>query len=315
MYTRHIKTNLVHSFLSLAFVDGITNNRGLEFSSTASLALCLADSMIRCYLTSLGNTSLDEKDAIFDVRHQATQYVKWWRQGYLSASGEPGIPDKTMEAALEIWEGGFEGNLSTTEILEKVEANQLRIDFPTSVVWVLPVALVFWRDRQKAAEFTRSAASVLSPASKHLAGWYVSAVVAVLWESVEKKDLRVGKTWLGNGFGEEFTRLGLQGVEEAENVRRGVMIFLETSSFGDGLRVAIRCHPQTSLAYAGIAGAWYSDGVGEEIRQKNIVGNGLVERVAGHLGALAKVLERRDEDEMQRIAAGVPLDDEFEGML
>lgn len=315
MYTGHIKTNIIHSFLSLGLADSIAGGVGSKSSSTTSLALCLADSLIKCYLTSSKDKSLGERDAVFDVRHQAMQYLKWWRNGYLSASGEPGVPDEAMQIVLRIWEEGLERGLPTVEILGRVEAEQSKIpNSSVSVVWVLPIALIFWRDRERAIEFARSAASVIFPTAKHLAGWYVNAVAAVLWESAQKQNLRVGKALLGRGFEAEFMQLGLQNTEAAEDVRKGVGIFLETSSFEEGLRAATRYHPQTSMAYAGIAGAWYGDGVKDEIKHTG-AGGDLVKRVGGALGALAKVLEKKDEDEMQVIAASVPLDDEFEGML
>lgn len=315
MYTSHIKTNTIHSFLSLALVDAITGSEELKFSSTTSLALCLVDSLIQCYLASSESESVNEKDTLFDTRHQATQYIKWWRQGHLSPSREPGDPDKATKAALEIWEDGLERGLSTADILQHVKTEQMKdTNLSTSVLWVLPIALIFWRDRKEAAELAQRAADVLSPASSNLAGWYVNAVAAILWESAEKQSLRIGKTWLGKQFEAEYKRLGLQGTVTAEDLRKGVDIFLGTASFGEGLKAVVNSHPQTAMAYSGIAGAWYGNGVKDEIKQ-TVAGYNLVEKVAGRLGILAKILERKGDDEMQIIAAGVPLDDEYEGML
>jgi ADP-ribosylglycohydrolase len=48
-------------------------SRPTRFSLTASLALCLAASLVEC--------------EAFDPIDQMTRYVRWWREGYMSATG------------------------------------------------------------------------------------------------------------------------------------------------------------------------------------------------------------------------------------
>ncbi|KAI5851545.1 hypothetical protein DFP73DRAFT_537586 [Morchella snyderi] len=340
MYTVNVRTQLVYSFTSLALADYITNVNGAGFSTTTSLALCLANSLIQCdnrHPPSLGialGLGREEPDGgLFSVRHQAAEYIRWWRAGHLSVSpaAAPSAPDGAMQAALQIWEAGLKSGRPTAEILDAVRSGQLLGQTspppPASVVvWVLPVALLFWRDTARAVELARAAADAVVPAARDLAGWYVFAVTSVLWNWAARSDVRLDKPRIRTRIEDEYQRLGLGGEGGvagglgAEDVHRGVEIYMQTDTFGEGLSVARRCSssssPQVVMAYAGIAAAWYgAAAIGWKVDARAFAGYGVVERVAGAIGTLAKVMEKRDDDCMQMLASSIPLDDECEGML
>ncbi|RPB16546.1 hypothetical protein P167DRAFT_260583 [Morchella conica CCBAS932] len=340
MYTVNVRTQLVYSFTSLALAEHITSsdiNGRAGFSTTTSLALCLANSLIHCNLhlpdhdeptttTTTTTATLDHgggggsSDGLFSIRHQAAEYIKWGRQGHFSVSPAPSASDRGIQAALQIWEEGLQRGWLTAEILEAVRSAQLLGQAAppyTSVVWVLPVALLFWRDTARAVELARAAADVLVPTARDLAGWYVFAVTTVLWNWAAKSDVRLEKRWMRVKIEDEYRRLKLDGVRGAEDVHRGVEIYMETDTFGEGLGVARRsCNPQVvAMAYAGIAGVWYGATVREVVDGRAFVGYGVVEEVAGAIGTLAKEMEKRDDDETQMLASSIPLDDEYDGMI
>lgn len=182
---------------------------------------------------------------------------------------------------------------------------------------MLPVALLFWRDTARAVELAQAAADVLVPTARDLAGWYVFSVTTVLWNWAAKSDIRLEKRWMQAKIEDEYRRLKLDGVRGAGDVRRGVEIYMETDTFGEGLSVARRsCNPQVvAMAYAGIAGIWYGAAVREVVDDRGFVGYDVVEEVAGAIGTLAKEMEKRDDDETQMLASNIPLDDEYDGMI
>ncbi|MCW1913499.1 ADP-ribosylglycohydrolase family protein [Luteolibacter sp. GHJ8] len=57
-----------------------------QWTDDTSMALCLAESLLEC--------------GGFDLRDQADQYVRWWREGYLSATGLCFDIGNTVSAAL-----------------------------------------------------------------------------------------------------------------------------------------------------------------------------------------------------------------------
>lgn len=347
MYTVNVRTQFVYSFTSLALADYITSINGAGFSTTTSLALCLANSLIQCdnrhppsLEPALGLDREEPDGGLFSVRHQAAEYIRWWRAGHFSVSpAAPSAPDGAMQAALQVWEAGLKSGRPTAEILDAIRSSQhLGQASPPSppppppasvVVWVLPIALLFWRDTARAVELARAAADVVVPAARDLAGWYVFAVTSVLWNWAARSNVRLDKPQMRTRIEDEYQRLGLglggeggvAGGLGAEDVHRGVEIYMQTDTFGEGLSVARRysssgSSAQVVMAYAGIAAAWYgAAAIGWKGDVRAFAGYAVVERVAGAIGTLAKVMEKRDDDCMQMLASGIPLDDECEGML
>ncbi|KAH0613638.1 uncharacterized protein H6S33_005524 [Morchella sextelata] len=321
MYTVNVRTQLVYSFTSLALAEYITGDNGAGFSTTTSLALCLANSLIQCDLNPPGHEPTLEpggegSDGLFSIRHQAAEYIRWWRAGHFSVSPAPSAPDGATQAALQIWEEGLRRGRPTAEILEAVRSDQLlgQQAPPTSVVWVLPIALLFWRDTAKAVELTRAAANVVMPAARDLAGWYVFAVTSILWNWAAKSNVRLEKRWMRVKIEDEYKRLKLDGARGAGDVHRGVEIYMETDTFDEGLSIARRCNPQVAMAYAGIAAIWYGAAVGE-VDGRAFVGYDVVEELSGAIGTLAKEMEKKDDDDTQMLASSIPLDDEYDGMI
>ena len=61
--------------------------RAGEWTDDTSMALCLAESLVEC--------------GGFDARDQMDRYVRWWKEGYLSSTGEFFDIGGTVRGALE----------------------------------------------------------------------------------------------------------------------------------------------------------------------------------------------------------------------
>jgi ADP-ribosyl-[dinitrogen reductase] hydrolase len=180
------KTRL--ALLSVAIVDALGGP--VEFRPRFSFALLTAmipngnfdlppgvwtddTSMTICLARSLATYApADDSDAPpggFDEAHQLDTYVRWWREGYLSAVDRCFDIGNTTCHALSIWRSH---SPAPNDIVQaKVALEQIRTTLGEgraagngSLMRVLPVGLAYWRDEDAARKYARRSSDVTHPA-------------------------------------------------------------------------------------------------------------------------------------------------------
>ncbi|KAF5318868.1 hypothetical protein D9619_010942 [Psilocybe cf. subviscida] len=133
--------------------DMIPNkNFGLSpgvWTDDTSMTLCLAESLSKC-----------KDDGGFSEVHQLDTYSRWKRQGHLSAVGRCFDIGNTIRMALSIFaQGKRDAALSNIRAKLGAESNAGN----GSLMRVLPIGLVYWRNLERAKEFARRSSSTTHP--------------------------------------------------------------------------------------------------------------------------------------------------------
>lgn len=290
-----ISVKIRNSFLSLAMCDALggpaefqrrgtfplvtemikNNNYNLApgtWTDDTSMALCL------------GQAIIDSKDEVPSEASQAKLYVRWWRNGYLSAIGRCFDIGIGTRVALGFWE-----TKKPTRALEEVR-KELSGEYSCgngSLMRVLPVALAFWEDPKKAMEVARTS-SVVShphPMCREACAIYVFLVSTILQrcakqERMSKRDLldilygyafenavlrdAIGPT---SGFiARSDTKIHSSGFV-LHTLQAALWCFFNTETFEEGAIRAVNLGDDAdtvAAVYGGLAGAWYADLLGTE---------------------------------------------------
>ena len=236
------------------------------WTDDTSMALCLADSL--CSLPG----SFSEED-------QARRYIRWFQDGYLSATDYCFDIGSATRTALEIWHGG--GGLPQVRhsLDEKWRCGN------GSLMRVLPVALALWRtgDGGEAGEVGELAArsSVVTHPHKlcqEACRVYVSLVTRVLraadrGEALTKGDLLEmlkRRAWENTELREVFATGEFVRKDEAQIKSSGYVVdtleaalwgFFGTASFEEGAIAIVNLGDDAdtvAAVYGGLAGAWYA---------------------------------------------------------
>ncbi|KAF8253512.1 ADP-ribosylation/Crystallin J1 [Wilcoxina mikolae CBS 423.85] len=250
------------------------------FTDDTSMTLCLADSL--CALSS------------FSEADQASRYNRWYRSGYLSATGECFDIGNATRAALEIWGAG--GGLK--EVAEKLDRSNKCGN--GSLMRVLPVALALWRTPEKAEEAAERSSNVTHPHKMCVEACrvYVRLVVGILraadcGRAMVKEDLLrvvMNYPWENKKLREVFGDGGFVRKREEEIRSSGYVLhtleaalwcFFGTDTFEEGAVRAVNLGDDAdtvAAVYGGLAGAWYGVDEGFWEGKVGVWRRGLVER-------------------------------------
>lgn len=236
------------------------------WTDDTSMALCL------------GQAIIDSKGGIPSEASQAELYVRWWRNGYLSAIGRCFDIGESTRVALGFWES------KSAKALAKVR-KELSGEYSCgngSLMRVLPVSLAFWEDSNKAMEVAR-ASSVVShphPMCQEACAVYVFLISTILQCCTEQKrmskrdllDVLYGYTFenstLRDAIGptSEFTTKPDTEIDSSgfvlHTIQAALWCFFNTETFEEGaIRVVNLGDDADTVAavYGGLAGAWYAD--------------------------------------------------------
>lgn len=236
------------------------------WTDDTSMALCL------------GQAIIDSKGGIPSEASQAELYVRWWRNGYLSAIGRCFDIGGCTGVALGFWETKPAKALG--EVRKKLSGGYSCGN--GSLMRVLPVALAFWEDSSKAMEVAM-ASSVVShphPMCQEACAVYVFLVSNILQcctkqKRMSKKDLLdvlYGYTFKNSSLRDaigptsEFTTKPDTEIYSSgfvlHTIQAALWCFFNTETFEEGaIRVVNLGDDADTVAavYGGLAGAWYSD--------------------------------------------------------
>jgi ADP-ribosylglycohydrolase len=240
------------------------------WTDDTSMALCLAASLIE----RPGGA------ASFSVEDQAARYVDWWQNGYMSAVGECFDVGMATRQALGMW---MHDKDTAWELVQRGFVKQYKCG-NGSLMRVLPVALMFWRDQEEAMRFARRSSTVTHPhpLCQEACAVYVLLVSKVLqWaeEKVEvsKMDLldvlqsfpfesELLKDTFGKDSMTSFVTKPRSCISSSGYVlctlEAALWAFFTTESFEEGAILVANLGDDADTVgavYGGLAGAWHAD--------------------------------------------------------
>ena len=257
------------------------------------MTLCLADSL--CALSS------------FSESDQAARYIRWYRHGYLSATGACFDIGAATRVALEIWGAG--GGLG--EVAQKLGRKERCGN--GSLMRVLPVGLALWRWPQLAEEAAERSSKVTHPhgVCTEACRVYVRLITTILraadsstsLSKVDLLDILTSYPWANPELRGVFASGTFVRKTEGEIRSSGYVVhtleaalwcFFGTEEFEEGAVRAVNLGDDAdtvAAVYGGLAGVWYGtdDGywegkVGEW--RRGLVGLEVVEGMAERLVGL-----------------------------
>ncbi|KAH0613295.1 uncharacterized protein H6S33_009675 [Morchella sextelata] len=219
---------------------------------------------------------------------QAKLYLKWYRAGYLSAIGRCFDIGATTRAALHIWESA--GNKADMAAVQQQVRENLGGRFQAgngSLMRVLPVGLVYWRDLEVAVEVARATSEVTHPAGmcRDACAVYTLLVGSILGavargERMSKAQLlevlygyEFQDEELGAVLGREsgFLELPVESVKTSgyvlHTLEAALWVFFRTESFEEGVVKVVNMGDDAdtvAAVYGGLAGVWYADALETE---------------------------------------------------
>jgi ADP-ribosylglycohydrolase len=262
------------------------------WTDDTSMALCLAESLI--------------ETRTFDLKDQLERYLRWYRTGHLSCTGDC-----------------FDIGITTREALEDFERTRVPCGGSTApnaagngpLMRLAPVPLAFYRDPQQAIGYSGASAKtthglpVCVDACRYFGGLIVGALQGVPKEKLLAPLYSpVGGYWKTNPPDpavEQVARGSFWAKEPPEIVGSGYVVrsleaalwaFSRGSDFEEGCILAVNlCNDAdtTGAIYGQLAGAYYGiEGIPERWR-KGLVQYELVEEFARKLVALSEQIPDR----------------------
>ena len=252
-----------------------------EWTDDTSLALCLA-------------TSLLQRKG-FDAADQMTRYVRWWKTGFMSVTGECfGIGNTTCESLLSFvvtgdpWSGKSNpGSASNGSLMR-----------------LAPVPIYYRRDGGMAVEMsgqssrTTHGATAAVDACRYFGGLIASAVQGVPKEELLSPMYSPDGDWYGEPLAPEVRVVSEGSFKEkvppeikatgyaVDTLEAALWAFHKTEDFRDGALLAVNLGDDADTVgavYGQIAGAYYGkDGIPLEWLYK-LKWSVSIERMAGEL--------------------------------
>lgn len=239
-----------------------------QWTDDTSMALCLAESLLAC--------------GGFDARDQMTRYVKWWREGHLSATGVCFDIGVTVQGALRTFEKTGDPFSGSTD--PQTAGNG-------SIMRLAPVPLFYAQDPEKAIHWaaesskTTHGAKQAVDACRYLAGLIVGTLegrskdallasgfcpVVGLWDAepleAEIQAIAAGSFKVKNPPDIQGSGYVVRSLEAA------LWAFYHSHTFEDGALLAVNLGDDadtTGAVYGQLAGAFYGvDGIPVTWREK-----------------------------------------------
>ena len=239
-----------------------------EWTDDTSMALCLAESLIKC--------------KGFDSGDQMARYVKWWKEGYLSSTGRSfGIGNTVSEALRKYC---ISGNSYSGSADPHKAGNG-------SLMRLAPVPLYFASEPEKAvfysAESSRTTHGAITclDACRYFGGLIVGALKgASRDELLSSRYEPVKGLWERNPLCSEIDEIACGSFKQKEppeivgsgyvvkSLEAALWAFGRSSDFREGCLLAVNLGDDadtTAAIYGQIAGAYYGvDGIPEEWLRK-----------------------------------------------
>jgi ADP-ribosyl-[dinitrogen reductase] hydrolase len=253
-----------------------------EWTDDTSMALCLAESLV--------------ESGGFDATDQMRRYVRWYREGYLSATGSCFDIGNTTSAALHRFErdgGPFAGSTDP------------RAAGNGSIMRLAPVPIFYSGDPGAAVRFaadssrTTHAAAETMDACRYMAGLIVGALsgtpretllsarwspVPGLWDE-EPLAPRIDQVAAGSFLTKEPPEIRGSGYV-VESLEAALWAFSRSSSFEEGLLLAVNLGDDadtTGAVYGQIAGAYYGASAIPAAWMEKLAMKPMIERLAERL--------------------------------
>ena len=237
-----------------------------EWTDDTSMALCLAESLVEC--------------GGFDARDQMDRYVRWWKEGYLSSTGECFDIGGTVRDALSGYQSTGQPLAGSTDPYSAGNGSLMRL---------APVPLFFAGDPSQAIDMsgessrTTHGAATCVDACRYFGGLIVGAVQGMDKEALlASRYSPVAGLWDRHPLCAEIDEIAagsFRRKERAEIAGSGHVVkaleaalwaFYRSQTFREGCLLAVNLGDDTDTTaaiYGQIAGAYYGiDGIPSEWR-------------------------------------------------
>ena len=252
-----------------------------QWTDDTSMALCLAESLIKC--------------GGFDAGDQMSRYVRWWTEGYLSSTGKCfDIGNATCDALSRYRDTG-EAFAGSTDRYSAGNGSLMRL---------APAPLFFASDPERAIRMsgdssrTTHGATTCVDACRYFGGLLVGAVQGVDKETLlSSRYSPVAGLWERESLCAEIDEIAagsFKRKEPPEIVGSGYVVksleaalwaFYHSTDFRDGCLEAVNLGDDadtTAAIYGQIAGAYYGvDGIPAEWRERVAMGELIIELADG----------------------------------
>ncbi len=227
-----------------------------QWTDDTSMALCLAESLIKCNG--------------FDPSDQMERYVKWYREGYHSSTGECFDVGNTCRAAISEFERTGEPYCGLTDPRSAGNGSLMRL---------APVPLFFASTPEKAIEMAGNSSRTTHSAATCISAYrYFAALIVGAINNVDKKVLLskrycpIPDYWNDHPLAPEIDEIASGSFKDrkpAEIAGTGYVVhsleaalwaFYNSSSFKEGCLRAVNLGDDadtTGAIYGQIAGAYY----------------------------------------------------------
>lgn len=234
-----------------------------QWTDDTSMALCLAESLLEC--------------DVMNLQDQAERYVRWWREGHLSATGHCFDIGNTVSGALRNFEKTGVAKSGSTSPNSAGNGSIMRLA-PVPMICATAEQAIEW-----SAESSRTThqASAAVDACKYLGG-----ILWALMEGASKQEVLAkffkpeGESW--TGLNEKIAEIAAGSFREKEppqirgsgyvvdSLEAALWAFERSNSFEEGALLAVNLGNDadtTGAVYGQIAGAFYGDhGIPEKWR-------------------------------------------------
>lgn len=216
-----------------------------QWTDDTSMALCLAESLIEC--------------RGFDLADQLRRYVRWWREGHLSATGECFDIGTTTRRALD----GFRRTGEPCAPADEHSAGN------GSIMRLAPVPMFWANDADAAAEFAARSSTATHAAPEAVGACrYLAAILARALNGAPRADLTAPIDGLPPGIA-AVAAGSYRALDPPEIAGTGYVVksleaalwaFHRGEDFADGARLAVNLGDDadtTGAVYGQIAGAFH----------------------------------------------------------
>ncbi|OZM56259.1 ADP-ribosylglycohydrolase [Lottiidibacillus patelloidae] len=250
---------------------GVFNLKPGEWTDDTSMALCLAESLIKC-------------DG-FHAKDQLERYVKWEQEGYLSSNGVCFDIGNTVSDALFNYKKTGNPYSGSTD---KYSAGN------GSIMRLAPIPLLYWKDFKKTIHMSGESSRTTHQAPLAIdACKYMGAIIAGALKNYSKEELLTEafaiemQTLTEEKWADEIREIAsgsFKKLNPPEIVGSGYVVksleaalwaFYNSESFKEGLLLAVNLGNDadtTGAVYGQIAGAYYGvGGIPKEWREKIVL--------------------------------------------
>ncbi len=222
-----------------------------QWTDDTSMALCLAESLIEC--------------EGFDTTDHLERYVRWWREGYMSSTGECFDIGNTTREALENFERTSEAHSGPTRPDAAGNGSIMRLS---------PAPLLFAANLAEAIQKSGESSLTTHGSPEAVDGCrYFGALIATAANGVDKDDLLAEDLAppnlapkISEVAGGSFKRKGEGEIRGSghvvESLEAALWAFHNSGSFEEGALLAVNLGGDadtTGAVYGQLAGAFYGE--------------------------------------------------------